>query len=191
MFSLAKPSRDSINKFITLQQLQKFSYPEVGLSRMAAPTGYILDHNRIKLGEGAETFDRAKRAINRWKMFDLPWLELCWPEARIEPGVTVAVLVSHLGFWSLNASRIVYVVDEPGPTEKYGFAYGTLPGHAEVGEERFTVEFDSADQSVWYDIYAFSRPTALARLAYPFARSLQERFAADSKAAVLRAAQKS
>ena len=191
MFLVSKPRRDAIDQFIAAQRNQNFSYSEVGRSREAAPTGYNLDHNRIKLGEGTESFQRAKQAIRQWKMFDFPWLQLCWPDSPTEVGTTVAVLVSHLGFWSLNASRIVYVVDEPGPTEKYGFAYGTLPGHAEVGEERFTVEFDSADQSVWYDIYAFSRPTALARLAYPFARSLQERFAADSKAAVLRAAQKS
>jgi len=101
----------------------------------------------------------------------------------------VAVLVSHLGFWSMNACRIAYVVEEHGPLQRYGFAYGTLPGHAEVGEERFTVEFDSNTGDVWYDIYALSRPTALARLAYPFTRSLQRRFARDSKAAMLRAAQ--
>ena len=189
MFCLSKPSRDSIDKFIARQQSKEFSYPEVGMSQQPAPSSYTLDHNRIRLGEGLKTFDRARRAISQWKMFDMPWLELCWPEARIEAGSTVAVLISHLGFWSLNASRIVYVINEPGPTEKHGFAYGTLPGHAEVGEERFTVEFDPADQSVWYDIHALSRPTALARLAYPFTRSLQRRFARDSKAAMLRAAQ--
>jgi uncharacterized protein (UPF0548 family) len=190
MFCLSKPSRDDIAKFIALQQPKKFSYPEVGMSRETAPNGYTVDHNRIQLGQGAETFQRAKHAINQWKMFDMPWLQLCWPESRVEPGVTVAVLASHLGFWSMNACRIAYVVEDHVPIEKYGFAYGTLPGHAEIGEERFTVEFDSADQSVWYDIYAFSRPGALTRLAYPFSRALQKRFADDSKAAMFRAAQK-
>ena len=70
--------------------------------------------------------------------------------------------------------------------KKYGFAYGTLPDHGERGEERFTVEFNS-DQSVWYDLYAFSQPSTLARLAYPFTRILQKRFATDSKAAMERA----
>ena len=189
MFCFSKPSRNAIAEFIALQTSKKFSYPEVGMSQQPAPSGYTLDHNRIRLGEGPNTFDRAKRAISQWKMFDMPWLELCWPEARIQPGSTVAVLVSHLGFWSMNACRIAYVVEEHGPLQRCGFAYGTLPGHAEVGEERFTVEFDSNTGDVWYDIYALSRPTALARLAYPFTRSLQRRFARDSKAAMLRAAQ--
>lgn len=120
----------------------------------------------------------------------MPWLELCWPDTPNEPGATVAVVVSHLGFWSMNACRIVYVIDEPGPPERYGFAYGTLPDHMERGEERFTVEFHTDDQSVWYDVYALSRPSALARMAYPFARALQKRFARDSKAAMQKAVQR-
>jgi uncharacterized protein (UPF0548 family) len=117
----------------------------------------------------------------------MPWIQLGWPDAPIEVGATVAVLVSHLGFWSLNASRIVYVIGQDGIDKKFGFAYGTLAQHAERGEERFSVEFHSEDQSVWYDVYAFSKPNLLARLAYPFARSLQKSFAADSKLAMQKA----
>jgi uncharacterized protein (UPF0548 family) len=87
----------------------------------------------------------------------------------------------------MNACRIVYVIDESSNSQRYGFAYGTLPDHAEIGEERFTVEFNPHDQTVWYDLYAVSRPSALALWAYPFTRSLQKRFARDSKAAMQRA----
>jgi uncharacterized protein (UPF0548 family) len=99
----------------------------------------------------------------------------------------VAVLVSQLGFWSLNASRIVYVIDEDGSDKKFGFAYGTLVQHAERGEERFSVEFHSKDQSVWYDVCAFSRPNFLARLAYPLTRAMQKRFARDSMSGMQKA----
>jgi uncharacterized protein (UPF0548 family) len=88
----------------------------------------------------------------------------------------------------LNACKIVYVVDERSSSEKFGFAYGTLTDHGERGEERFTVEFNS-DQTVWYDLFAFSRPDMLARLAYPYTRLLQKRFASDSKAAMQKAVQ--
>jgi uncharacterized protein (UPF0548 family) len=88
----------------------------------------------------------------------------------------------------VNACRVVYVVDEGGPVQRFGFAYGTLPDHAESGEERFTVEWHEADDAVWYDILAFSRPQQLlARLGYPFARRLQKRFARGSAAAMRRA----
>jgi uncharacterized protein (UPF0548 family) len=100
----------------------------------------------------------------------------------------VVVFARLFGCWLLNACRIVYVVNEEGPVTRYGFAYGTLPGHAESGEERFTVEWHEADDAVWYDILAFSRPhQVLARLGYPLTRRLQKRFARDSAAAMQRA----
>jgi len=74
-------------------------------------------------------------------MFDMPWVELWWPDTPIKVDATVAVLISHFGFWSLNACRIVYEIDERGACERFGFAYGTLPQHGERGEERFSVEF--------------------------------------------------
>lgn len=187
MFFLTKPNRDAILGFVSHQKDRQFSYAEVGCSRAQAPVGYVADHNRIRLGQGLDTFERAKTAVAQWKMFDMPWIELCPTNTLIETGATVAVLVSHLGFWSLNACRIVYVIEEDGAVKRYGFAYGTLPEHGELGEERFAVEYFSADQSVWYDVYAISRPSFLARLAYPFTRALQKRFAEDSKAAMQRA----
>jgi uncharacterized protein (UPF0548 family) len=70
----------------------------------------------------------------------------------------------------------------------FGFAYGTLPGHVERGEERFLVEWDQGDDAVWYDILAFSRPNhLLTRLGYPVVRRLQKRFGRDSAATVLKA----
>jgi uncharacterized protein (UPF0548 family) len=188
MFCLSKPNRNSVIEFLSAQQKQPFSYGEVGGSRREAPKGYIADHNRIKLGQGIDAFERAKCAVKNWKMFDMPWVDLCWPDAPIQPGANVAVLISHFGFWSMNACRIVYVIDEHGSSERYGFAYGTLPDHGERGEERFSVELDT-DQTVWYDLYAFSRPSPIARVAYPFARVLQKRFATDSKAAMQKAVQ--
>src|SRR5277367_1273094 len=187
MFSLKKPAPETIHEFLAAQIRQKFSYASVGASRTQAPSGYIVDHNRIQLGQGSAAFERAKNAIKRWKMFDIAWLELYWPSTPIEEGATVAIAVSHIGFWSLNAARIVYTVDEQGALERYGFAYGTLPDHAEMGEERFTVEFHPDDESVWFHLYAFSRPHLLARMAFPYTRALQKKFASDSKDAMQKA----
>jgi uncharacterized protein (UPF0548 family) len=142
MILASKPSRILIDAFIAAQQNQKFSYPEMGASREGAPRGYTVDHNRVQLGVGAGAYEKAKRAIRQWKMFDMPWINLCWPDTPIEPGATVAVVASHLGFCSMNAARIVYVLDDPATPQKSGFAYGTLPDHSEIGEERFTVELN-------------------------------------------------
>jgi uncharacterized protein (UPF0548 family) len=68
--------------------------------------------------------------------------------------------------------RIVVVVDEP---ERYGFAYGTLPGHPERGEEAFLVERHD-DGRVVFRIVAFSRSAELlARLGGPVTRAIQQR----------------
>src|SRR5262249_37567536 len=113
--------------------------------------------------------------------------QLCWPDAPIAIGSTIAILAAGFGLWTLNVCRIVYVVEEDGPVRRYGFAYGTLPEHVGRGEERFTVEW-RRDDSVWYDILAFSQPNhLLMQLGYPAMRMLQRRFAQDSKRAMQRA----
>jgi len=183
MFLFSRPGEAKIRSFLATQKDQPFSYADVGASRDRAPNGYTVDHNRIPLGHGAAVFERATDALRCWNMFEMPWVKLYWPNTPIQVGATVGVLVSHLGFWSLHACRIVYLIEDHGVCERFGFAYGTLAEHAEIGEERFTVELLSEDQSVWYDLYAFSRPgSLLARLAHPYARKLERRFARDSKA---------
>ena len=190
MFLISRPGEAAIRSFLAAQKERPFSYAELGASRDRAPDGYAVDHNRIELGQGAAVFERATDALWRWQMFQMPWIKLCWPSTPIEVGATVGVLVSHLGFWSLNGCRVVYVLEDHGSCERFGFAYGTLAGHAETGEERFSVEFHSQNRSVWYDIYAFSPPgSPLARLAYAYARALQRRFARDSKLAMKSAVQ--
>jgi uncharacterized protein (UPF0548 family) len=191
MLSLRKPSAERLRDFLAVQAKFDFTYPAVGATAAVPPIGYVVDHTRIKLGDGAGTFAAAKAALRRWDHFRLGWVETWPPDTPIQVGQVVAVIARLFGLWSLNACRIVYVVEEERPVKRYGFAYGTLPQHAESGEERFTVECHEADDAVWYDILAFSRPQQLlARLGYPFARRLQKRFARDSAAAMRRAVAK-
>jgi uncharacterized protein (UPF0548 family) len=100
-------------------------------------------------------------------------------------GAVVAVEAKAFGLWSLNAARVVYMIDDQRDAKaRFGFAYGTLPDHVEQGEERFTIEWKT-DDSVWYDIYAFSRPQhRLAKIGLPLVRMLQHRFDRDSLAAL-------
>jgi uncharacterized protein (UPF0548 family) len=187
MFLLSEPSHERVRKFLLAEQDRPFSYSEVGATRDGPPARYTLDHSRVRLGRGEDKYTRAAQAIRKWEMFHLGWVKLFWTDTPIEAGATVAVLARHLGFYSLNACRIVYLIEEDGPAKKFGFAYGTLANHAERGEERFSVEWRRDDDSVWYDILAVSRPNQfLARAGYPIARALQKRFARDSKLAMLK-----
>jgi uncharacterized protein (UPF0548 family) len=186
MLFLRKPRDTEVREFLREQQSLPSSYPEQGMTRRPAPAGFIVDHDRIRLGAGPGSFASAKRALQQWRMFDLEWVELMWPDTPIEVGAAVAVAVHQCGLWSLNACRIVYIITEEGCVEKYGFAYGTLPGHMESGEELFSIEWRHDDDSVWYDILAYSRPRHfLARIGYPASRMLQKRFAKDSLQAML------
>ena len=189
MFTLTEPSESDIAKFLSAQSSLPFSYTEVGVTgvkrtaQSTATHGYNVDHNRIELGRGAEVYARAVAALKQWRQFDLGWVTLVPRGVKIEQGATVAVKARACGMWSLNACRVVYVVDEMD--SRFGFAYGTLPDHIERGEERFLIEWNRTDDSVWYDILAFSQPRhPLVKLGAPVARMMQKRFARDSLAAM-------
>ena len=182
MFSLMKPSRATTQAWLMAQQALPFTYAAVGATATTPPADYMVDHNRVQLGYGAPTFTQACDAIRQWTMFDFDWIDLLWPDAPLAAGTTVGVLAHLPGAHLLNACRIVYTIDEEiAGVARFGFAYGTLPGHVERGEERFLIEWKHADDSVWYDILAFSQPNHwLVRLGYPVTRFYQRRFARAS-----------
>lgn len=184
MFTFSEPSDREIAKYISSQAKLPFSYDEAGatksLNNSGGPAGYTLDHNRVQLGSGGEIYRRAVEAVKQWRQFELGWVTLVPHGVKVETGAVVAVKARAGGVWSVNACRVVYVLDE---AERFGFAYGTLPDHIERGEERFLIEWQKDDDSVWYDILAFSRPRhPLVRAGFPYARMLQKRFARDSLA---------
>jgi uncharacterized protein (UPF0548 family) len=184
MLLLHPPTAPQIRRFLAAQARLPFSYPAVGATRTVPPPRQVVDHNRVQLGTGPACWAAAQAALRRWEMFHLGWVWLYRPSAPIRPGTVVGVVSRQWGFWTLNACRIVYAVDEAGPPHRFGFAYGTLPDHLERGEERFTVEYHP-DGAVWYDILAFSRPQhPLAYLGFPVVRLYQRRFARDSKRAM-------
>ncbi|CAN5183908.1 DUF1990 domain-containing protein [soil metagenome] len=88
----------------------------------------------------------------------------------IVPGDSVVLEIPFGPFQVTAPARVVYVVNE---VNRRGFAYGTLPGHPESGEESFIVE-QTEDGSVWLEISAFSRPAnVLWWLVYPVLRFTQ------------------
>jgi len=177
MFMIREPSDEAVARFVASQRDLPFTYAEVGATNATPPTGYTVDHNRIRLGSGEATYSSAVDALKHWRHFELGWVAIVPRGVAVEVGATVAVKARAFGTWSLNASRVVYTIDE---SRRFGFAYGTLPDHVEKGEERFLIEW-LPDDSVWYDILAFSRPQhPLVRLSAPLARRLQKQFARDS-----------
>jgi uncharacterized protein (UPF0548 family) len=191
MFMMRDPAPEGIRRFLDSQEALGFSYGEVGATRDSdVPAGYLVDRHRTAIGAGEGGFERAVAALKRFEMFRVRGVRL-WPEgAPFEVGTVVAIVARHFGFFSLNADRIIYIdeADDAG-IRRFGFAFGTLPEHGLRGEERFRILWDhGGDGRVHYDVLAFSRPSSItARLGYPLRRHVQLRFAADSRAAMLRA----
>ena len=177
MISARFPGNDCIGELFDGLASAGFSYSEVGATRGEVPSGYDVDRYSAVLGHGDATFELAKQAIRDWVPFRLSWVRL-FPQAEPTKGVMVAVVARLVGMWWTNVSRVIYTVDE---SDAFGFAYGTLPFHAEMGEELFLVERSGESGEVTYRILAFSRPRhVLARLGYPFSRAAQRRFGAGS-----------
>lgn len=187
MFLVRRPSSPRIDSFLRESAQLPLSYSPVGIAHH--PDGSLrLDEVRIAIGRGDADFARACAALRAWRQFDLGWIELHPRRAPIAIGTNVAVLIRHLGFWSLNGCRVVDHVSDERSGRWFGYAYATLPTHAELGEELFEVSLDAATGEVWYSIRAASRPRArLARLGGPVVRRLQARFRRDSVAAMRRA----
>jgi len=155
MVYLGRRATEMIRAFLASQSALGLNYSAARATRTAPPEGFDLDHNRIKLGDGEGVLTRARAALERWNQFRSAWVEAWSPERTIKAGTVVAVLAHTIGLWWLSACRIVCVVDEPGSLQRFGFAYGTLPDHAETGEESFLV--------VHFTINSGVRPDAACR----------------------------
>jgi uncharacterized protein (UPF0548 family) len=151
---------------------QDLTYPEVGSTRAQPPHGYQHLQRTLVLGAGSERFEEAASTLLAWEMHRRAGVSVRASSPLVGEG---AVAVLRLGWRALGVEapvRVVYVVDED---RRRGFAYGTLPGHPESGEESFVVEHLD-DDSVRFTITAFSRPaTLLAKLGGPVGRLVQSR----------------
>ena len=145
------------------------TYAEVGATSDLLPPGYHhLDVSRV-VGHGRDWFDVAAGRVLTWEVQRRAGLTV--EAARdVAPGVR-AVLRMRVGPVPVRAPVEVVVVTSEH--DRVGFAYGTLAGHPECGEERFEVVLRS-DGAVKARIRAFSRPNRwFTRLAGPFGRRLQ------------------
>jgi uncharacterized protein (UPF0548 family) len=149
------------------------------------PFGFARDLSRSELGHGQSLFSIARDALQTWEQFNLGWVRIANPNPAIAPGELVAVEAHTAFVWSVNFSRITAVVDT---SVRFGFLYTTTAIHIEEGQERFVLEYDTYSDCVSYLIDAVSRPRhVLARVAYPFSRAMQHRFARESHRRMRRA----
>ena len=127
------------------------TYTEVGATATTLPDGYNLVRLSHRIGSGRQRFERAADSVMRYGMLRGAGLQVDAGTEAAEVGTDV---LGRLGPF-VAPCRVVYVLDQPN---RRGFAYGSLPGHAVAGEEMFGVRYDPADDSVYSEVVAFSRP---------------------------------
>ncbi|MEU7554889.1 DUF1990 domain-containing protein [Streptomyces sp. NPDC044571] len=138
------------------------------------PAGYNHLHLRTRIGSGRAVFEAAGTAVTTFRAHRASGMLVRADHGAVRPGTRVVV---GIGFGPLRISapcQVVRTAYDPGRT---GFAYGTLTGHPESGEESFMVIRD-ADDTVWFEVTAFSRPVAwYTRLAGPLIPVFQRGYA--------------
>lgn len=98
------------------------------------------------------------------------------PEAAEGLEARVVIPLAGLGAVRLEIAAPVRVVEVLDGPDAIGFAYGTRPGHPEVGEESFVVR-RAGDRAV-FELRALSRPAFPYALAPFVGRAFQARYTA-------------
>lgn len=143
--------------------------------------------HRVRVGTGEPAYRRLAEGILTFELHRRSNLRIT-AEPRAAVGGTVVVGFGA-GNLRLNAPCEVVWVEEVNPTNedddgdagddddgarRAGFAYATLPGHPESGEESFVAVLDT-DGSVFFELHAYSRHANwFYLLGAPVARFCQE-----------------
>lgn len=170
MFRLGFGSQKDLTPVLERARTGEPTYDALGATRATElPEGFRHDHHEVDLGHGPSSFERAKEGLKGWQAHVGAGAEV-YPGGAFVEGDTVLVLLRFAPLRVIAPCRIIYIVDEH---DRFGLAYGTLPGHPEDGEESFLVERVSGG-SVVFRITAFSRPAHIVtRLGAPLTRALQ------------------
>ncbi|TDD83734.1 DUF1990 family protein [Actinomadura rubrisoli] len=165
---------------------QEFTYAEVGATWDAErPDGYRHLRVRTHVGEGPAVMRNAADALMEFWMHRSIPVRVTASARRAGPGVRVEIGLGAGPFRLRAPCRVVWTREEE---RRVGWAYGTLPGHPQAGEEAFVVHLDD-EGDVWLTVTAFSRPAgAAARLAGPLVPVFQRAYAGRCGAVLRRLA---
>ncbi|WP_338491714.1 DUF1990 domain-containing protein [Streptomyces sp. SJL17-4] len=152
------------------------SYREVAATRnpAALPEGYHHLRHSAVVGHGRAAFEAAGAAVTTWRMHRATGARLVADSDRAAPGVAVEI---SAGLGPLRLGAPCSVIWTAYEEQRIGFAYGTLTGHPECGEESFMVHLEP-DGTVRFAVTAFSRPASwYTRLGGPVIPLLQRAYA--------------
>lgn len=135
-----------------------FTYPEPGASLSGrTPPGYLPIDAAAVVGAGSAQFSALAEGIRHWQVHRQSGLRVDAGGAAAD-GVDVVLGAMTGPVAILVPCRVVTVLDAP---RRKGFAYGTLRGHPESGEEAFIAELGE-DDAVTFRVCGFSQPGTVA-----------------------------
>lgn len=171
---LSRPSSDRAVALLARSVAEAVTYAPTGCSVDASTPAGLRRHRWATPLVGADPLATGRSALETWAVHRGVGMEVL-ADGPLVVGTTVAISARVLRLWVDIACRVVRLVDEP---DRFGFAYGTLPTHPEVGEEAFLLIRDPATGECEFVVEAVSRPAApLGRAAAPVADRLQTRSA--------------
>ncbi len=152
---------------MTTAGMSQLTYPEVGATLgQVLPAGYQHVRRSADIGRGEADFRALSHALMTWRVHERSGFAVRGSRRAALGQVVWLGLVAgplRVGF----RCEVVTVIDEP---RRKGFAYGTLPGHPESGEEAFVIVWRD-DDVVEMRIVAFSKPAQWwSRIAGPAGR---------------------
>lgn len=171
---IRRPSPADLARLLADCRAADLTYEPTGISvGGSAPAGFRRHRWSTSLA-GEDALARARTALEEWAVHRGSGL-LVESDGPLVVGTNVAMAAPLPVGWIDVTCRVVAVIDEP---DRFGFAYGTLPIHPEIGEESFVARRDPSTGSVSFDVEAVSRPGhLLARLAGPIADRMQDQAA--------------
>jgi uncharacterized protein (UPF0548 family) len=170
VFRTRSVSTTVLEELLDRARHERPTYEDVGATVAGGrPAGYRHDRYQSRVG-GLDDFSRAREGLRHWQAHVGAGARV-FPADPVEKGGSVLILLNMGPLQMVAPCRIVEVIDEE---DRFGFAYGTLPGHPERGEELFVVE--RGEGCCTFRITAFSRPDQiLVRLGGPAGRRVQRR----------------
>lgn len=160
------------------------TYPEVGATAGDLPAGYHHVRAERVVGHGRDDFERAADDLFAGAVQRRAGAEVHLSESPLRAGTQVTMRL-RLGPLAFRIPCLVVWAERTA--DSCGFAYGTLPGHPERGEERFELRL-TPPGDVIFTIVAFSAPARwFTRLGGQLARLVQAKMTDRYLAALDRA----